>query len=313
MRSPETESSIRFRPLGTSSVVKRTSRALVAFTMGVFVSLFVSSCSVPEPDLVTHIVDPSAVMSGKELAQGLAACGFCHGQLASAQSPLVGGRIIYDKYGQVTAPNITGSVSGVGTWTTNQLVRAIRAGVGKDEALLSPEVHRGFEWMADEDVLSIVSYLRSLPPVDNTVERRSVSFIDRNTTGFFDRAQEVRGYVARIQPRFEIAYGEYLATRVARCQSCHNGPSTLLTEEQPFAGGKTIVTESGERIAPGITGAEVDGLGNWSEQEIVHYLQSGETPEGRAIDPEFCPVEFYRNAAPADLKAIAHFLKAVQP
>jgi mono/diheme cytochrome c family protein len=261
---------------------RRTSQICASLFAGAL-SFVVAGCSVPDPDLVTHVVDPSAVMRGKELAQGLAACGFCHGQSADAQSPLSGGRVVYDKYGEVASPNITGSASGVGAWTTNQLVRAIRAAVKKDDALLSPEVHRGFEWMADEDVLSIVSYLRSLPPIENEVEARDISFIDRNTTGFFDRAQEVRGYVARIQPRFEIAYGEYLATRVARCQSCHNGPATLLTEELPFAGGKSIKTESGERIAPAITGAEIDGLGNWSEEQIVHYLQSGETPEGRSI------------------------------
>jgi len=276
-------------------------------------TVLISGCSVPDPDLVTHTVDPSAVMRGKELAQGLAACGFCHGQISDPQSSLVGGRVITDKYGEVTAPNITSSASGVGAWTTNQLVRGIRAAVNREDEMLSPEVHRGFEWMADEDVLALVSYLRSLPPVENEVSRRSISFIDRNTTGFFDRTQEVRGYVARIKPRFELAYGEYLTTRVARCQSCHNGASTLLTEEQFLAGGKTIKTSSGDKFAPGITPAEVDGIGNWSEAHIVKFLQTGETPEGRAIDPEFCPITFYRNAPASDLKAIAHFLKAVQP
>ncbi|NDC38520.1 MAG: alcohol dehydrogenase, partial [Proteobacteria bacterium] len=53
-------------------------------------------------------------------------------------------------------------------------------------------------------------------------------------------------------------------------------------------------------------------LGAWSEDEIIKYLRTGQTPGGRAVDDRFCPVGFYRNADQADLVAIAKFLKTVQ-
>lgn len=296
------------RLLARDRLVRLTSTLLVLLAL-----FSVSACSRPEPDLVTSVVDPGAVMRGKTLAQGLAACGFCHGQNPEPGSPLAGGREWFDKYGAVVAPNITSSQSGIGHWTTNQIVDSIRRGLNQDGEMLSPEVHRGYEWMSDDDVLSIVSYLRSLEPIDHSVERREISLIDRNTTGFFDSEPEVRGYVPAIEKRFELEYGRYLTEHVARCQSCHSSPGDTFVGGGYLGGGRMVHTSAGERLAPGIGNTQIDGLGSWSEDDIVKYLRSGETPDGLMVEPEYCPTGFYRNVVTEDLRAIAHFLKALPP
>jgi hypothetical protein len=55
--------------------------------------------------------------------------------------------------------------TGAGTWSDDRFARAIREGIGHDESTLFPlmpyEVYRA---MSDEDLASIVVYLRSLPP-----------------------------------------------------------------------------------------------------------------------------------------------------
>ena len=73
--------------------------------------------------------------------------------------------------GQV-APNITPDrTTGIGNWTDDMLARAIREGVGHDGHLLDPQVmpYEFYRSMSDEDLASIIVYLRSIPPVRNAL------------------------------------------------------------------------------------------------------------------------------------------------
>lgn len=269
------------------------------------------SCStekeVPKPEALKS---PELVAKGSALVNGLGACGFCHGLNPDPDSPLAGGRAWEDRYGRVTAPNITPSKSGLGLWTTDQIISAIRGGISKDGEPLSVEVHRGAEWISDADALAISAYLKSLPPIDNQVSRRTISFIDRNTTGFFESRRDVEGYVPEIDRRHEVEYGEYLVSHVARCTQCHNSEKTVFSGEEALAGGKDIKTDDGLKVAPGIANSTLYGVGSWSEADIVSFLRSGVTPEKREIDSRFCPVRFYARAEPSDLTAIAKYLKS---
>lgn len=255
--------------------------------------------------------DAASLARGRALVKGLAACGFCHGENATPDSVLIGGRNSFDVYGEVIAPNITPDKSGIGDWSPQEVVRAIREDTGKDDRDLSLQVHSGFQWISENDVLSIVGYLRTLPPIENSVERRSVSFIARNTAGILESKGAEVGYVPHIDPKFEVQYGGYLVDHVARCIQCHNSAATFLTAEEYLIGGKTIKTSSGEKVSPGITNSKSDGIGSWSEENIVTFLKTSKTPQGHFSDPAFCPTGFYKNAEEKDLKAIAKYLKSL--
>ena len=273
---------------------------------------FLLGCTAEQPEPVWLPTRSEDMERGKELVTGLAACGFCHGTSNSPQAALAGGQVSEDRYGSVMAANITpDNETGIGLWSPEALLRGIRASVNNQDQRFSPDVHRGFEWMADADVLAIAGYLRALPAVSAQVERRSVSFIDRNTTGFFDVRREVKGYVPEIERRFVTEYGQYLVNHVARCGTCHNSPSGLLSSENYLAGGMTITRAGAGKLAPGIAGSKTSGLGGWSEGQIMNYLQTGGTPDGRHSDDNYCPTKFYARASPGDLSAIAKFLKAL--
>ncbi|MBX7144097.1 MAG: cytochrome c [Oligoflexia bacterium] len=270
------------------------------------------ACSQTEPVFVASIpLDGAQVERGRVLVKGLAACGFCHGEQASPNSLLLGGRALHDRYGDVNAPNLTSAKSGLGAWRDVDVMRAIRASMDRDGNWLSSEVHQGYDWMSDADTFAIVTYLRSLPAVEKDVARRTLSFMDRNTTGFFDSRAEVRGYVPEVRRSDELAYGEYLVDHVARCSSCHNSPGSLIDSEGYLLGGKTITNNYGSKVAPGITSSRVYGIGEWDEAAIVQYLQTGSGPDGRVSDSHFCPWEFYALADKEDLRLIARYLRAV--
>ena len=268
-------------------------------------------CSSPQPELIVKPFESQYVERGMELAEGLAACGFCHGSKPSPGSPLSGGRAQYDSYGEVLAANITPARSGIGGWNTIQVMQALRLSKNPEGDDLSPDIHRGYEWLSDEDLISVVAYLKAIPPQENEVDRRSISFIDRNTTGILKRAPEVGGYVPSLNPKFTIEYGRYLTEHVARCQYCHNSPGGFVTGEYYLGGGRPVRVGDEQIAAPDITGSVVAGIGSWSAEDIVQYLLQGRTPQGRFINRKFCPIDYYSRAPMADLVAIAKYLKTV--
>src|SRR5271170_1273520 len=78
--------------------------------------------------------------------------------------------------GRVVAPNLTPDVeTGAGAWTDDQLARATREGIGHDGRALFPMMpYPDFRAMSDEDLASIVVYLRSLPPVHSQLAKTEI-------------------------------------------------------------------------------------------------------------------------------------------
>ena len=80
--------------------------------------------------------------------------------------------------GTVVAPNLTPDPeTGVGAWTDGELVRAIREGVDREGRTLFPMMpYKAFRTMSDEDVFSVVAYLRTLTPVKRRHPQTEVDF-----------------------------------------------------------------------------------------------------------------------------------------
>lgn len=85
----------------------------------------------------------------------------------------------------------------------------------------------------------------------------------------------------------------------------------MLSSAEYLSGGRSIQGNSGQRVAPNITGSKVYGIGGWKEKQIVEYLRTGQTPDGRVIDVNYCPVSFYKNATDGELLALARYLKSL--
>lgn len=286
--------------------------SLLLLGVGLLGCLLFSGCAAEKPIPISTQQNSKTLAKGRSLVQGLAACGFCHGEKPDPTSTLVGGQLVYDRYGELYAPNITPSESGIGQWSTREVMRAIKRSLDRDEEKLSIQVHSGYNWMSQEDVLAIASYLRSLPPIENEVERRTIGTIDRYTTGLLEKYPGASGYVPSLRREGGVEYGRYLLENVARCDSCHNSPGDLMSSSEYLSGGRTVRTEAGTRVAPNINGSKVYGLGDWKEKDIVTFLQTGQTPDGRFIDTQFCPTPFYRNADQSDLQALARYLKNLE-
>ena len=170
----------------------------------------------------------------------VAACGSCHGKdPKEPNSPLSGGRPLKDQFGPVNAANITpDKETGIGGWTVNEIVRAMRTSVGKSEHALSLELHSGYRWMSDRDARAIATYLLASPPVKNGVDRRELGIFERKRLGLFTRYSTVEGYIPSPRRSGTPAYGRYLAKSVTNCGFCHTEAGGLVESAVPFAGGE---------------------------------------------------------------------------
>jgi mono/diheme cytochrome c family protein len=156
--------------------------------------------------------------------------------------------------GHVVAPNISPDPeAGAGTWTDDQLARAIREGIDHDGRALFPMMpYEDFRHISDEDVASIVVYLRSLPPVHNHLSKTGIIF----PVKYLIRSvpEPLTAPVAAPDPADCVKYGQYLV-KIGGCADCH----TPQDQGQPIAGfefaGGTRTYDSPWRCVPRITSA----------------------------------------------------------
>jgi Cytochrome c len=74
-------------------------------------------------------------------------------------------------YGVAVGPNLTrDKETGLGGWTSDQIIKAITQGLRPDGRVLSGAMPwQGFSRLSGPDAQAIVAYLQSLPPVKNKV------------------------------------------------------------------------------------------------------------------------------------------------
>lgn len=278
-------------------------------------SLAVWGCGKNKPDFLPKDVSASEaalVQRGSYLVEGLAACGYCHSKQMAPREPLIGGRGIQDYYGSVSSANLTPHATGLKEWKLPDIVQALRLSLKPDGSRISYDVHKGFEWLSDQDAMSIAVFLSHLKPIKNEVSRREVGVVIRNTKGILETRKQVKGYIPPIPKGYSLEYGRYLVDNVARCGYCHTDEAGLLSTPKYLGGGKTIRVADFEKSAPDISASKVYGIGDWTKSDIVKYLQTGIRPNASQVDEAFCPTNFYRNASRKDLMAMATYLSTVK-
>lgn len=128
---------------------------------------------------------PARLQRGKYLAENLAACFDCHSEThPETGEPLPGKlgvgqvRPVPELPFPIIYPNITPDPeTGAGAWTDDMLARAIREGIGHDGRPLAPVMrYEDYKDMSDEDLASVVVYLRSLTPVRNPLPKMQFPF-----------------------------------------------------------------------------------------------------------------------------------------
>ncbi len=251
---------------------------------------------------------------GKYVFAATGGCG-CH---TEKDKPLnSGGRKYEGAFGTVYSTNITPDrQTGIGDWTDEQIIAAIRLGRRPNgERLVPVHPYPVFNGMAQEDLRALVAYLRSVPPVNRANQPKKVIpmfesvFLPAWLAAFAPREQPPAA-----APTSGLARGEYLVRAVGHCGECHTPRGiTQASDNTRFLGGSPKGPD-GDPV-PNITPDKDSGL-TWSEEEIAEYLGSGNKPDGDVAGGLMAEViegtsGGYKTLTKEDRLAIARYLKTV--
>ncbi|MBI3635074.1 MAG: cytochrome c [Candidatus Rokubacteria bacterium] len=268
---------------------------------------------------------PADVARGKYIYGATGGCG-CHTEQGKGKRVNAGGRRYDGPFGTVYSTNITPDrQAGIGGWTDEQMITAIRLGRRPNGERLVP-VHpfTVFNGMAEEDLKALVAFLRTVSPVNRPSQPRKLMplFESAFLPGWL-AAFAPRETPPPIAPTSGVARGEYLVRAVAHCGECHTPRRlTQATDNARFLAGNPSFQVDGPKgmqivATPNITPDRETGLA-WSEDEIADYLGTGNKPDGDVAGSLMAEViegnlAGYKDLTKADRLAIAKYLKSIPP
>lgn len=269
---------------------------------------------------------------GKYLVEHVAACGDCHTPRLANGAPnpsraFAGNPCLIDltpddpATGCLAPPNLTSSPDGLGRLTDDQIRAMFQGGVDEQGRALIPVMpYQVYHHLTDTDAVSIVMYLRALPPVPGTVESQPPWQAPAKPAppipdAAFPQPSAFDGHIAN---------GRYLAS--IACTDCH----TPRTDPQDFgsydltrlfAGGVDFRARSlGLPVPPfpadiftwNLT-PDPTGLQQLTSEQIVNVLLHGMDPQGHGICPPMPsgPMQAFGGLTPSDALDMATYLKAI--
>ncbi|TKT92590.1 c-type cytochrome [Dyadobacter frigoris] len=213
--------------------------------------------------------DSASLSRGKHLAV-IRACTGCHGKdfaggyaFADDQSPI----------GILYSVNITSGKGGV-QYTNEDWIRTLRHGLGRDNRSLwfmpSHEIYK----ISNQDMASLISYVKTRPPVDKISPSKSLKPLGRILTflGKFplfpaEKIDHDATYPDVVMPSITPEYGQYLAIT---CTGCHTATLKGADSHGPNEPKIPDITSTGH-------------LGKWTAEAFITTLQTGKTPEKKQL------------------------------
>jgi mono/diheme cytochrome c family protein len=268
----------------------------------------------------TFLRTPERLARGIYLVESVDACMECHSPHDWTQhdSPILPGMkgagqdfsMLKGLPGHIVAPNLTPDLeTGSGTWSDDALARAIREGIGHDGRGLFPLMpYQHFRELPDEDLASIVVYLRSLPPVHNSLPKTEVMFPVNHL--MLSAPEPVLNPVPRPDLTDRVKRGKFLVNAAA-CADCH----TPQDKGQPLAGmdfaGGFVLEGPWGRVSSANLTPDPSGIPYYDEARFVQTLRTGYV--GARPLNQIMPWATFRNMSDEDLKSIYAYLKTLTP
>jgi len=272
----------------------------------------------PFPNL--HATNDSATIArGKYLAYGPAHCSGCHTPVENHEKinmgeelPLKGGLNFDLPIGTLYSKNITpDDETGIGKLPDSVIARSLRYGVARDGRALFDFMP--FHNLSDEDLVAVLSFLRSQAPVENKVKDNELNFMGKAVKAFLIKPVGPDGEVEKtITPDTTADYGKYLTHYVTNCRGCHTNRS-LMTGEYTgpfFAGGLKLEAADGSYcVTPNLTPDKETGkLTGWTQQQFIDRFRLK-----KIITASDMPWDQFRKMSDNDLKAIYQYLVSLEP
>ncbi len=166
--------------------------------------------------------------------------------------------------------------------------------------------------MSFDDLRDLFAYLKTLPSVVGKVRGHDLPFpfnIRRTLDVWKLLFLDGEPFCADAGKPAAWNRGGYLVNGPGHCAECHSPRNILggIVASQRFAGGPD---PEGEGFIPNIT---QKALGDWSEDDFLDLLETGQTPKDRVADRMREVVQNIAGISPQDRAAMAAYLKLLPP
>ena len=268
---------------------------------------------------------PERIARGEYLANHVAVCIDCHSKRDWSRfsgPPTegtygMGGDRFDQKFGfpgVYYAKNIT--PAGISRYTDGELFRVITTGVNKEgEAMFPVMPFHYYGQMDEEDIKSIIAYIRTLKPIQNATPK-SVSDFPMN---FILNTIPHKGTPLKRPDKSDlVTYGKYL-TNAASCIDCHTKTDKgKLVAGVEYGGGREFPFPDGAIVRSGnITPDKETGIGLWKKETFLSlfHAHSDSVTLHTTLNPgdfnSIMPWTMYGRMNNEDLEAIFAYLMTV--
>lgn len=246
-------------------------------------------------------------------------CMSCHTR-ANGDS-FAGGVEFNTPFGTVYSTNITPDLeTGIGEWTLDDFVMALREGVSPSGEHLYPVFpYTSFTLTSDADISALFAYFQTLPPVKYRPPESDLGFpynqqwaLGMWKSLYFDEGR----FVPNPDQSPEWNRGAYLIEGLAHCGMCHTPRNFLGAQDGDLAlTGSTYTdkfnAQSLNWSTTNLTSAK-SGLSFWSVEDIVSYLKLGVSSRAGVFGPmNEVIVNGTMHLKEQDLRAMAVYLKSL--
>ncbi|MCA1323198.1 c-type cytochrome [Herbaspirillum sp. alder98] len=263
-------------------------------------------------------VDAQLVKRGEYLAKA-GDCVACH--TAKGGKPFAGGLPIATPIGTVYSSNITPDKEhGLGNYSEAEFDQALRHGIRKDGASLYPAMpYPSYAKVKPADVKALYAYFMNgvkAEPVPN----RNVDIVwplsMRWPLSIWRKVFAPGVAVDGADDNSPIVRGRYLVEGLGHCGACHT-PRGVGMQEKALSDDSTQFLSGGVidgYLASNLRADPRDGLGTWSEADIVAFLKTGRNSHSAAFGGMADVVaNSTQHLSDEDLTAIAKYLKSLAP
>ena len=249
-------------------------------------------------------------------------CVACHS--APGGKPFAGGLAMASPIGTIYTTNITpDKKTGIGNYSLNDFDRAVRHGITAHGGTLYPAMpYPSYARMTDQDVTALYAYfMHEVAPVEASNHETDIVW-PLSMRWPLAIWRKVYAPGSPVQPAVlgqfsdqKLARGAYLVQGMGHCGSCHTARAATMQEvslgDGPayLAGGQVI----DGWVAVNLRGDDANGLGRWSEQDIVDTLRSGRNSHSAVMGAPMNDVVSHsmQHMTDQDLHAMAAYLKSL--
>lgn len=278
-----------------------------------FTRLIVAMAMSFSPHSAIATARPEAIDRGAYLAAA-GDCVVCHTRAGG--EPFAGGVALHAEFGTVYSTNITpDTATGIGNWTPGDFYRALHDGSAADGHHLYPAFpYPYFTHISRGDSDALFAYFSSLRPVRYKTPANSLIFpANIRSLMVFWNLLFFSEKPLRTDPARSASWnrGAQIVNGVGHCGGCH-------TPKNFFFADKFAQAFQGEVIdgwfAANLTASQSDGLGSWTETDVVQYLRTGKNRFGYvAGSMQDVITKSTSRMSDTDLAAIATYLKSLRP